>query len=86
MLDLIRPVSFLDQDTFLNLYEALVRFHVEYANMVIPCGVPLEVVYNHCVQSYATKLINDCKHMSYDERLEYLKSQSLNAKWISGEM
>ena len=68
-----RTFTYIDEPTFLMLYKALVRPHLEYANSVWnPYITALENV-----QRRATKLIPGFKDMTYENRLRKLKLPTL---------
>jgi hypothetical protein len=87
MLGLIKRNFFsVDSYTFITLYKSFVRCHLEYATSVWnPCSVGL-VHDLEKVQKRATKYIRECKHMSYKQRLEYLKLPTLRYRRLRGDM
>jgi len=81
-----RNFQHVDKVAFVLLYKALVRSHLEYANTVcFPYKQYLiEVVEK--VQKRATKLVHECKHLPYIERLKYLKLPTLKYRRHRGDM
>ena len=76
----------MDEKTFILLYKALVRPHVEYANSVWnPCkkGDTEEI---EKVQRRATRLVKGLKKFSYEERLRKLRLPTLKYRRIRGDM
>ena len=68
---------FLDEETFVPLYKALVRSHFDYAMTV---WSPHLVKYRNAiegVQRRATKMIPTLKNLAYPERLKKLKLPTL---------
>jgi hypothetical protein len=81
-----RTFEYLDETTFLLLYKALVRPHVEYANQVwSPIYKRQETVVEN-VQRRATKQIPGFKDLSYEERLRKLRLPTLKYRRIRGDM
>ena len=67
----------MDKDAFVLLYKALVRSHLEYANTVWSPYKQYLIEAVEKVQKRATKLVRECKHLPYTERLKYLKLPTL---------
>ncbi|VDI07537.1 Hypothetical predicted protein [Mytilus galloprovincialis] len=74
------------QYTFLRLYVALVRPHVEYGNTIWYPHLKKDINAVEKVQMRATKLIPDIRHLSYEERLKVLKLPSLTHRRRRGDM
>ena len=72
--------------TFGLLYKALVRPHLEYANVIWFPGLKRQSVAIEKVQRRATKLLSECKSMSYKERLSYLGLHSLYGRRVRGDL
>ena len=81
-----RTFSYLDKETFGLLYKALVRPHLEYANVIWFPGLKRQSVAIEKVQRRATKLLSECKSMSYKERLSYLGLHSLYGRRVRGDL
>ena len=70
-----RSFQKLDEDTFVPLYKALVRTHLDYACCI---WSPYKQKYKDAlenVQRRATKQINGMSDMSYPDRLRKLKAK-----------
>lgn len=81
-----RSFSFLDNDTFLKLYKAFVRPHVEYANVIWCPYLKRQSKAIEGVQRRATKLLKEWEGKSYDERLRYLHLHSLKGRRLRGDL
>jgi hypothetical protein len=78
IMGLIRPTfTYIDEPTFLMLYKALVRPHLEYANSVWNLSKKKHITSLENVQHRATKLIPGLKDMTYEKRLRKLKLSTL---------
>src|SRR3989442_7017333 len=87
MLGIIRR-NFVDLDkfSFLLLYKALVRSHLEFAGPIwnpYKKGLINDI---ELIQKKATKLIRYCKGMSYRERLMYLQLPTLKYRRFRGDI
>lgn len=81
-----RTFEYLNNRTFLLLYKALVRPHLEYANQVwSPMFKRQETVVEN-VQRRATKLIPGMQNLSYEDRLKKLNLPTLKYRRIRGDM
>ena len=81
-----RSFQKLDEDTFVSLYKALVRTHLDYAWCI---WSPYKQNYKDAlenVQRRATKQINGMSDMSYPDRLRKLKLPTLAYRRIRGDM
>ena len=81
-----RSFQKLDGDTFVPLYKALVRTHLDYACCI---WSPYKQKYKDAlenVQRRATKLINGMSEMSYPDRVRKLKLPTLAYRRIRGDM
>jgi len=87
MLGLIRKTFILiDETTVPRLFTAMFRSHLEYGNVIWHPrnrGDKLEV---EKVQIRATKLIPNISHLSYEDRLKFLKLPSLDFRRRRGDM
>ena len=72
-----RSFTYLTEDIFLQLYKALVRPHLEYANCIWFPYKKKDITLIENVQRRATKLIPSLKNLSYEDRLRRLKLPSL---------
>ena len=87
MMGLIRR-SFihLDKEMFLNLYKALVRPHLEYANVIWHPTKIKDITAIENVQRWATKYLPSLKDLSYEEILQKLKLPALWYRRLRGDM
>ena len=73
----------MDKDTFILLYKAMVRPHLEYANSVSCPYKNGDIEDIEKVQKRATKLVISLKHLPYIDRLQQLK---LKYRRLRGDM
>ena len=87
MMGLIRR-SFihLGEEMFLKLYKALVRPHLEYANVIWHPTKIKDITAIENVQRRATKYLPSLKNLSYEERLQKLKLPTLRYRRLRGDM
>ena len=81
-----RNFKYLDEKSFVMLYKSMVRSHLEYAVAVwypIKKGL-IEALEK--VQRRATKIIQRCKKMTYEDRLRHLKLPTLKFRRIRGDL
>ena len=71
--------TFLDKDTFLQLYKAFIRPHVKYGNAIWYPYWNRQSAAIERVQRRATKLVSKIKDMPYTGRLRTLSLISLKA-------
>ena len=81
-----RSFSYLNKDTFLKLYKAMVRPHLEYGNVIWYPRLKRQSIAIERVQRRATSLLQECTHMSYTDRLNYLHLHSLKGRRIRGDL
>jgi hypothetical protein len=81
-----RTFTFLDKETFLKLYKAFVRPHLEYANVIWCPFLKRQSKLIESVQRRATKLLRECREMAYVDRLHYLNLHSLKGRRIRGDL
>ena len=87
MLGIIRRTfTFRNKEIVVRLYKALVRSHLEYGNVIWSPHLKRQSIQIERIQRRATKLIPECKKMSYDERLKYLNLFSLKGRRIRGDL
>ena len=81
-----RTYTYLDEQSFKYVFQALVRPHIEYAEAVwSPFKVgDIEKIEN--VQRRATKQVPTLKNMEYNERLKKLKMPTLKYRRMRGDM
>lgn len=81
-----RTFSYLDNDTFTKLYKALVRPHLEYANVIWHPYLKRQSAALERVQRRATKLVKALKNMTYVERLRVLNLPTLKSRRLRGDL
>jgi len=70
----------------MKLYIAFIRPHVEYANTVWCPYLIRQSQAIERIQRRATKLLKECKDMTYGDRLKYLNLHSLKGRRIRGDL
>ena len=68
------------------LYKALVRPHLEYGNIIWAPLFKRQSAAVERVQRRATKLLKECKDMTYGERLYFLNLHSLKGRRLRGDL
>ena len=81
-----RSFSYLDQDTFVKIYIAFVRPHLEYGQVIWSPHLRKYINMIENVQIRATKLIDGFGKLSYSERLEKLNLPTLAYRRLRGDM
>eukprot|EP00745_Piridium_sociabile_P009045 TRINITY_DN1619_c0_g1_i5.p2 TRINITY_DN1619_c0_g1~~TRINITY_DN1619_c0_g1_i5.p2 ORF type:complete len:111 (+),score=1.42 TRINITY_DN1619_c0_g1_i5:2684-3016(+) len=81
-----RTFLYLDKATFLKLYKAMVRPHLEYGNIIWYPHLKRQSIAVERVQRRASKLLPECADMPYVKRLEYLNLHSLKGRRIRGDL
>ena len=81
-----RSFEYLDKDSFKQLYTALVRPHLEYANAVWNPYKKKDITTLENVQRRATKMVPGLGDKSYVDRLRDLKLPTLTYRRIRGDM
>ena len=81
-----RSFSYMDSSTFLKIYTAFVRPHLEYAQAIWAPHLRKFVNAIENVQMRATRLIDGFGKLSYKERLIKLKLPSLTYRRLRGDM
>ncbi len=72
-----RTFDYMDETVFCQLFKALVRPHLEYANQVWAPHLQKHKVVIENVQRHATKVVPGLFDLSYKERLKLLNLPSL---------
>ena len=81
-----RSFDHIDKNNFILLYKALVRPHLEYAN-VVWCPFKQNNIDNiESVQRRATKLLPELKNKPYHVRLKELNLPTLQYRRLRGDM
>ena len=81
-----RNFIYLDKESFVLVYKAMVRPHLEYANSVWCPYKKGDIELVEKVQKRATKLVISLKHLPYMERLKRLKLPTLKYRRLRGDM
>ena len=81
-----RTFTYLDKEIFLKLYKAMVRPHLEYGNLIWHPYLKRQSVAVERVQRRATKILKECKELSYAERLKYLQLPSLKSRRLRNDL
>ena len=82
-----RTFSFLDIPSFMRLYKAMIRPHLEYGNIIWSSSNLIrqsKAIEN--VQRRATKLLPAIKDLTYEARLRALKLPSLKSRRLRGDL
>jgi len=79
-----RSFQHLDHKTFLLLYKALVRTHLDYASAVYSPNRAKHIDLIESVQRRATKQLPGFKDLAYSERLRKLKLPTLSYRRVRG--
>ena len=81
-----RSFEYLDRDMFLKLYKAIIRPHLEYANVIWHPIYKRQQSSLENAQRHATKILCSIKHMSYKERLVYLNLPSIKYRQLRNDL
>ena len=81
-----RNFKFLEKEAFKNLYKAMVRSHLEYAQSSWSPRYKKDIELIEKVQKRATKLVAICKNKPYEDRLRILDLPTLKFRRIRGDM
>ena len=81
-----RTYTFLNEETFLLLYKALVSPHLEFACAAWHSYKQKDIEAMENVQRRATRQLASLKNLSYEERLEKLKLPTLSYRRLRGDM
>ena len=83
---IIRTFDYVEKDSFVLLYKALVRPNIEYGNTIWYPFLRKDIETVEKVQKRATKLVPELKKLTYTERLRKLKLPSLAHSRRRGDM
>jgi hypothetical protein len=81
-----RSFSFLDAEVLVRLYKALVRPHLEYANIIWSPHLKRQSAAIERVQRRATKLLPELRERTYEERMRALNLPSLKYRRYRGDL
>ena len=81
-----RTFSYLDGKTFVKLYKAFVRPHLEYAQVIWSPHLKKHIDILENVQIRATKLVDGFQNLEYRERLQRLNLQTLAFRRLRGDI
>ena len=76
----------LDKTSFMLLYKSLIRSSLEYCQSVWSPSKVSDICSLEKVQKRATKMVVNCKKLSYLERLKFLRLPTLKFRRIRGDM
>ena len=82
----VRTFDYIEKDSFILLYKALIRPHIEYGNVIWHPFLRKDIESVENVQKRATKLVPELKVLTYIERLKKLKLPSLAHRRRRGDM
>ena len=81
-----RAFKYIDKETFIPLYKALVRTHLDYSSSVYSQYKLKHVDQLEAVQRRATKQLPGMEEKSYPDRLKELKLPTLSYRRLRGDM
>ena len=81
-----RSFTYINKVMFLQLYKALVRPHLEYANVIWNPQYKRQSQMIEKVQRRATKVLSKIKEFSYEERLRALNLPCLKFRRIRADL
>ena len=81
-----RSFRFLDKVTFVTLYKAFVRSHLEYGDVLWCLYLKRQSVTLEKVQRKATKLIPSLRNLPYGKRLRELDLPTLKYRRLRGDL
>ena len=77
---------YLDKKSFMCLYKATVRPHLEYASQVWAPRYQRQIDTLENDQRRATRLLPGLKHLLFEDRLKYLKLPTLTPRRLRGDL
>ena len=81
-----RSYEYMDKEMLKNLFIALVRPHLEFANVVWSPRLIKDITLIEGIQKIATKVMNDLKNLLYEERFRNIDLPSLVYRRTRGDM
>ena len=81
-----RTFSYLNRASFIQLYKALVRPHLEYGNIIWFPHLKRQSSTIEKVQRRATRLLFEPRSLNYEERMRHLCLPSLKYRRLRGDM
>lgn len=81
-----RTIKSRNKDVIFRLYKSLVRPKLDYCAQVYHPYLKRDIVNIEKVQHRATKLINECRNLNYEKRLESLEIISLEERRVRGDL
>ena len=81
-----RTITCRRKKIMVKLYKALIRSKLEYCVQSWCPYLKKDIDKLERVQARATRLINDCKNLSYENRLKYTGLTTLSERRIRGDM
>ncbi len=70
---IVRSFDYVEKNSFVMLYKALVRPHIEYGNTIWYPYLRKDIISVEKVQKRATKIVPQLRDLSYEDRLKALK-------------
>ena len=83
---IIRSFDYLDKNSYIRLYKAMIRPQLEYGNAVWHPYLRKDIDSIEAVQKRFTKLIPGLRDLSYQDRLKHLKLPSLAHRRRRGDI
>ena len=83
---IVRTFQFIEQDSFILMYKAIVRPNVEYGNTIWYPHLRRDIESIERIQKRATRQIPQLKDLTYNERLKKLKLPTLAHRRRRGDM
>ena len=81
-----RSFTHLDKDTFVKIYKAIIRPHIEYANVIWHPRFKKQMKCIESVQRRATKLVPGLKDLPYIQRLQQLDLPSVKYRQVRADL
>ena len=81
-----RTIKSRRKDIVMRLYKALVRPKLDYCAQIYHPYLKKDIKNIERVQKRATKIVKECRNMSYEKRLKHLSILSLQHRRIRGDL